>query len=720
MRRSQLTVLLPAMLLVALPPLLLGGDEEAASLEKKVAQAEADETAAKKAVESTREQVEALKDTLSKLDEDLKWAQDALNSAEQKLKKQQELAERAAAEKEAALRKLVEQAQARRDATQAVVGGIEQKAKDASAELSKLKNGLGEAQDNLKKAQEELDAQKEAASKAAEEQAKIDKAAEAAAKVAQEAEQAAKAALERAKQAAVKAKTARKEAEAAAKKTTEAQTAVVKTEKQVASTKQTIEELPQKIEQADANLAGAKTELRAAEAQLAAVSAETLERRKALEAALISSGKLVSFAEQVAPILASRCLACHSARIAKGRLNMETFAGLMKGGESGAVIEPGEGDFSTLYLMVEDGTMPKEADPLTADQLATIRKWIDSGASLDAGMDESAPLITIMPKPDQPLPPESYRAPVPITALAFSPDGTQLASSGYHEVLLYSTADGSLSRRIRNVAERVYDLQYSSDGHWLAVAAGTPGQMGEAKLFNMADGQLLADFVTAGDSMFAVALSPDGKRIASAGADRAIRVCATDTGEVQLLVEDHADWVMDLAWSPDGTKLASASRDKTSKVFDATTGESLVTFNGHGEPVFGVGFTPDGNQVVTGGRDKQIRIWNVSDAKQVREIKGFGDEVFRIAVTEDGRVFSSSADKMARLHAIADGKTVQTFSGHNDWVYSIAYSPATTRVATGSYDGEIRLWNVEDGSQRQSWVAAPGYQSPETTASAEK
>jgi WD40 repeat protein len=175
---------------------------------------------------------------------------------------------------------------------------------------------------------------------------------------------------------------------------------------------------------------------------------------------------------------------------------------------------------------------------------------------------------------------------------------------------------------------------------------------------------------------------------------------------------------MDVAWSPDGSKLVSASRDKTSKIFDMKTGDSLVTFNSHGAPVFGAGFTPDGTQAVTSGGDKQIRVWNVADAKELRAIGGFSDEVFRIKVTADGHVYSFSADKMARVHNIADGKEIKSFAGHNDWVYAVDYNPATKKLATGSYDGEVRIWSVEAGNQLAAFLAAPGYNAQQTASAA--
>ncbi|MCA9070848.1 MAG: WD40 repeat domain-containing protein, partial [Planctomycetaceae bacterium] len=277
--------------------------------------------------------------------------------------------------------------------------------------------------------------------------------------------------------------------------------------------------------------------------------------------------------------------------------------------------------------------------------------------------------------------------------------------------------DGKLVRRITNVAERVYDLEFSSDGKTLAIAAGTPAQIGELKLFNVADGKLLGDFGISDDAFFAVAWSPDGKRLASAGADRVIRVFDIDSGEEQLTIEDHADWVMGLAFSPDGKKLASASRDKTSKVFDATNGDSLVTFNGHGDSVYAVSFTPDGKQVVTSGADKQVRLWNVGDAKEVRKIGGFGGDIFQLKITKDGHIFTACADKSAREHQL-DGKALKTFSGHADWVYTIAPSPATNTVATGTYNGQIHLFNTQDGKEQRKFTAAPGLSEPEKTAAA--
>ncbi|MGH7202027.1 MAG: c-type cytochrome domain-containing protein [Planctomycetaceae bacterium] len=593
--------------------------------------------------------------------------------------------------------------------SEARIAALKQAAEDAETKRKELEAAAGQSETQLKEARGRLDQVKTDAEKAAKTLPELEKTQaeqQTALTQAQEAKAKADAALE----------AARKAAEEAAAKSKAAETALGETQAAVEKAKQTVAAAPNMTEELQAAVVSLETQHKQNAELLATASAAALKSQKDLESALIAAGQLVSFSEKIAPIFAQRCLACHNARSAKGRLNLETYAALMKGGESGEAVTPGSGEFSNLTLLVEDGTMPKDADPLKPEQVAVIRKWIDTGAALDAGMDPQAPLITIMPKPTQPDPPATYRVAIPVTALAFSPDGGLLASSGYHEILLWNPADGRLVRRIPNVAERVYDLAFSNDGKTLAVAAGTPGRMGEVKLFRVEDGSLLRDLLTTGDSVFAVAFSPDGQRIAAAGADRSVRVFDAATGAEQLLIEDHADWVMDIAWSGDGTKLASASRDKTSKVFDAKTGDSLVTFNGHGEPVFGVGFLADGSQVVTSGRDKQLRVWAVADAKEARKIGGFGDEVFRIAVTPDNHVFSVSADKTARLHLATDGKAVRTFSGHADWVYALSVHTESKRLATGGYDGEVRIWNAGDGKVVTSWIAAPGHQKPEQAA----
>ncbi len=599
--------------------------------------------------------------------------------------------------------KVADEAKGRQVAGEPAVIAARTKAKELAAAITALKIEQNKAEAAVKDGEGKLPKFQEAVKKATEEKTKLETESANAAKAAEEAK-----GKDTEKAEADKAQAAADKLAAGVKALEEATKSVQMTEEMIANAKKLIAEQPAKIMAADQANTAFQPELQNAEAAYAALSKEAVAKQVELETTLVGAGRLVSFAKQVAPIFSQRCLACHNARTAKGRLNMETFANLMKGGENGvSVIAAKPGD-SLLQIMIEDHSMPKDADPLTPEQIAIVKKWIDTGARLDAGIAAAATLITIIPKPTQPAPPESYRVPVPVMAVAFSPDGNLLATSGYREVLLWNPADGQLVRRISNLAERPHDIEFTADGKTLAVAAGTPGQMGEVKFFNVENGALIADLFTTDDEVFAVAFSPDGTRLAAAAADRSIRLFDVASRQQQKMIEDHADWVMDIAWSPDGKKVATASRDKTSKVFDSTTGESQSTFNGHGQPVFGVGFLPDGNSVATSGRDNRIRVWAVADAKQAREI-GFGGEVFRIQTTPEGMSFAGSADKFAKQHNLTNGQQVKQFGPHNDWVYSVAYHAGSKRVASGSHDGEVRIWNAEDGKELVKFIAAPGF-----------
>jgi WD40 repeat protein len=241
----------------------------------------------------------------------------------------------------------------------------------------------------------------------------------------------------------------------------------------------------------------------------------------------------------------------------------------------------------------------------------------------------------------------------------------------------------------------------------LVIGGGTPGRLGEVQIVQPADGRELRLVMTTSDEVFDAAISPDGKRLAVAAADRAIRIFNLADGNLERTIENHADWVMAVAWSPDGAKIASASRDKTSKLFEAATGQLLATYSGHNETVYGVAFSADGKFVLSSGRDNRIRQWKVEDAANAGEI-GFGGEVYKL-VARDEFLFACSADKTVRQFKRADRSAVRSYAGLADWVYAVTYHAGTKRVAAGGYDGRVIIWNAEDGKPVTQFVAAPGY-----------
>src|SRR5258706_7233584 len=280
----------------------------------------------------------------------------------------------------------------------------------------------------------------------------------------------------------------------------------------------------------------------------------------------------VSFKGEVAPILVERCQACHNPEKNKGAYRLDSFETMMRAGESKkAPIVAGRAGESHLFQLIttsdEDDRMPQKGERLTMGQISTIGKWIAEGAKFD-GTDPKALLVRLVPARGQPQAPEKYPRPVPVMALAFSPDGKELAVGGYHEVTIWDPTNGNLMGRIGNIAQRTQRLAYSPDGTILAAASGTPGKVGEVKLLDPVNRTIVAELDRVGDMLFALAFSADGSRIACGGADNAIRVYGLKSRKRELLIEQHADWVLGVVFTPDGENILSASRDKSAGGLD--------------------------------------------------------------------------------------------------------------------------------------------------------
>ena len=435
----------------------------------------------------------------------------------------------------------------------------------------------------------------------------------------------------------------------------------------------------------------------------------------AAEDATAGASQPVSFARDIAPLLVGRCQGCHGPQEAQSEYRVDQFALINKPGASGsAPLVPQKPADSPLFQLITstdpDSRMPKDAEPLSAAETALVERWITEGATFD-GPSPEAPLASYLPRSPQPAAPVAYPSAWPVTAVAFDPAGQELATSGYHEVLIWSVTDGRLLRRIGNLPERIYDLAFHPSAPLLAIAAGTPGRLGETLIVDPTSGSLVRVLSTMSDVAYGVAFNTDGSRLAASGADRSVRVFDTASGQQSLLIEDHADWVHDVAWSPDGSKLVTASRDKTSKIFDATSGEPQVTYSGHGQSVFTAAFSADGTQALSGGADNLVRVWKPDDAAAIADIGGISDEVHRLLVRPSG-IFACSADRVVRQFKGDTRELVRAFEGHADWVYTLDVHEGSGRLASGSFDGQVRVWNLADGAPVTTFFAAPGWTPP--------
>jgi WD40 repeat protein/mono/diheme cytochrome c family protein len=424
----------------------------------------------------------------------------------------------------------------------------------------------------------------------------------------------------------------------------------------------------------------------------------------------------VSFSKQIAPILVDQCVECHRAGKAKGSYRLDTVELMLQAGDSEtAPIVAGKPDASELFRLivtsVEDDRMPKKADALPEKEISLIREWIASGAKLDVA-DRKATLGSILPEKEKAKSPEKYPKPLPVTAMALSPDGYTLACSGYFEVTLWDAATGELKSRISGMPERVLGLAWPGENQ-LAVAGGVPGRSGEVWIVNPVKPAERKRIVNTRDCILALAASIDGKLLAAGGADNTLRCFELPAAKPKWQIEPHADWITAVTFSPDGTRVASASRDRTTRRIDSANGEIEATFTGHECAVLSVAFTPDGKESISGDMEGQIRRWDRNgDAKKDSTIRpsgrtevlvvGFLDAETAVAATGNGAVVSM--DVNAR-------KVKDKFTRYDDRVNVLVIQRVneSVRVISGCHDGKVRVNEPGKPEPVLQFVASPGW-----------
>jgi WD40 repeat protein len=385
-----------------------------------------------------------------------------------------------------------------------------------------------------------------------------------------------------------------------------------------------------------------------------------------------------------------------------------------------------------------------------------------------------------------------------VTAVAFSPDGRVLAAgsgddaktfprAGGGKISLWDVATGRELPTLRGHSAAVTSVAFSPDGSILA----SGGRDGAVKLWNLASGSELRTLGGSGQ-ITSTAFSPDGRIVASAS-DKTIKLWDVASGDEVGTLGGHSELVTSVAFSPDGSILASASEDKTIRLWDVASRHQVDTLNGHSDRVTSVEFSPDGGILASGSRDGSVKLWDMAprgkvrtlaadsviggsvafspdgkllassglasggrpsggfsgviklwdvasrreprvlsrhvdrvtsvafspDGKviasaqdttvklldrgsghELRVLSGHVDEVTSVAVSLDGKVIASgSRDDTVRLWDVASGRELRTLSGHTDGVTSVAFSPDGKMIASGSRDDTVKLWDVASGSE---------------------
>jgi len=429
----------------------------------------------------------------------------------------------------------------------------------------------------------------------------------------------------------------------------------------------------------------------------------------------------VSFKAEIAPLLRMKCQSCHGARDSKGDFRLDSYAELMRALEDEpARVLPGKGGESLLFQLLTtadaDERMPQKSGALPAKTIALVKRWIDEGAKFD-GADPKATLAQVIPARTHAAAPKVYGRDMPITALAFSPDGSLLATSGLREIILWNTADGKMVRRIPNMTQRTFALAWHPDGKLIFAGGGIPGELGEVRAFTPA-GKLRAVLHRAADVVLDVQLDANAThpaRLAVGDADNLITLYDPAEFSVLRQIDNHSDWVMALAFSPDGKHLASASRDQTAKIFELKSGEAISTYGGHKTPVQGVAFRGDGKAVFSTDRAGAIHVWKAGladiegkrfGAEKISQISNLGHDVFKLH-RRGNQLLSHGSDGRARLFQADNRKAIRAFAHEGGWLMSAAWHVKTSRLATGAHDGSVCIWDTKNGKLLRRLDALP-------------
>jgi len=325
--------------------------------------------------------------------------------------------------------------------------------------------------------------------------------------------------------------------------------------------------------------------------------------------------------------------------------------------------------------------------------------------SLYRAVDFSRAVLTLTPPAEA-----GHNTPADVYAVSYSPDGHWIATSddigeGKGNIHIYDAGTGQHLRTVA-VGSSTGDLAYSSldNGRWLASGSDD----GFVRIWDLTDGTFKK---LSGNSkqVWGVAFSPDGHLVASAGEDGRARMWDVSSG---ILVRTFTPSeparsagestgspreMKAIAFSPAGDVLATAGFDKKLRLWDVKSGGEIAALEGHGDKVYGVAFSPRGSMLATASWDGTAIIWDAATHKAVRVIPSRSRQLWGVRFSPAGDLLATTArNGVARLWNASTGDEVIAYPTSTSNLTGLAFSPDGKRLATVGYGGFVKVWDVPD------------------------
>uniref|UniRef100_UPI001951B468 AAA-like domain-containing protein n=1 Tax=Spirulina sp. CCY15215 TaxID=2767591 RepID=UPI001951B468 len=283
-----------------------------------------------------------------------------------------------------------------------------------------------------------------------------------------------------------------------------------------------------------------------------------------------------------------------------------------------------------------------------------------------------------------------------IWGVAFSPKDEVFATVSGDKTAKLWNLKGELQGTLIGHESRVLGVSFSPDGQTIA----TTSEDKTIKLWTL-QGQLLATLMGHEAGVWDVAFAPDGKTLVSVSEDKTARLWNLDE-KILTVLTGHEAGVWSVAFAPDGQTLVTGSADSTAKVW-TREGRLLRTLVGHDGVIFGVDFSPDSRTIATVSEDKTTKLWQGEEAIATL-IDDDNAAVWGIDFTPNGEMLVTSSDKTAKLWDLPGESPRVIIGSNNDSVSRLSLSPDGKILATATWDGLVKLWNLE-GKLLENWIA---------------